>query len=157
MVTTALKPAVEQFQPQKEAARRHTGEGAGPRLKPVCPKCGDRLFIGYHEPECLQCGWVDYTYQAPVKEQRSILGTATRYVLRYVGEFQSLVDTLAHVEVVRERSRAVYQVACPFCTKRMTQTSLSGRRREVREQRYECGLGHRVSLTHAKGGFPGWK
>ena len=156
MVTVVPSPVVEQSQPQAAMPQQTPGIEAGPRSK-SCPRCSVRLFVGYHEPECLQCGWVDYDYQAPLQAQKSILGSATRYILRYVGEFPALSETLAHVKVVRLRNRAVYGVACPFCTKPMTQTSLSGKRREVREQRYECGLGHRVSLTPAARGSLGWK
>ena len=157
MVTAVRKPVVEQSQPQEAIPQQPLGVEAGSR-KTSCPRCSARLFVGYHEPECLQCGWVNYDHQAPVQPQKkSILGSATRYILRYVGEFPALSETLAHVKVVRLRNRAVYGVACPFCTKPMTQTSLSGKRREVREQRYECGLGHRVSLTPAGRGSLGWK
>ena len=156
MVTTARRP-VEYVQTQEAAPQSAPGVASGSRRRDACPRCGDRLFVGYHEPECLQCGWVDYTYQEPVKEQESILGTARHFILRYVGEFPALSETLAYIEVIRQQNRAVYRVACPFCTKPMEQTSQSGKRREGREQRYECGLGHRLSLMHAGGGSPGWK
>jgi hypothetical protein len=157
MVTAVRKPiSVQKSQVQEVETQSPIGvEATAPRS--ACPRCSARVFTGYYEPECLKCGWVDYEFQAPETKQQSILGSATRYILRYVGEFAALSETLAHVKVVRLRNRAVYGVVCPFCTKPMAQTSLSGKRREVREQRYECGLGHRVSLTPAKSGSLGWK
>ena len=157
MVTVVRKPvSVQESQVQEAETQSSVGvEATAPRS--ACPRCSVRLFTGYYEPECLKCGWVDYEFQAPTRPRQSILGSATRYILRYVGEFVALSETLTHVKVVRLRNRAVYGVVCPFCAKPMAQTSISGKRREVREQRYECGLGHRVSLTPTKGGSLGWK
>ena len=130
-----------------------------PESKTACPRCGARLVINYHEPECLQCGFADYTY-TPVTTSngsRSVIGTGTRYILRYVGDFPILADTLAHVRLQRLRNRAVFGVTCPFCGGGMEQSSLSGKRREVREERYKCMEGHRVSLTPDGKGDLGWK
>ena len=82
---------------------------------------------------------------------------AKRYVLTYAGGFPALSEMLAHVEVTEHRDSAVYKVSCPFCMKPMAQASLSGKREEDREQRYECGVGHRLSLMPASGRLPGWK
>ena len=81
----------------------------------------------------------------------------TRYILRYVGEFPSLVETLTYVQLRRLRNRAVYVPTCPFCGGGMEQSSLSGKRREVREERFSCELGHRVSLMPDRNGDLGWK
>ena len=123
----------------------------------ACPRCNAGLVVGYHEPECLQCGYVDYECQPPAPTNQSILGSGTRYILRYVGEFPTLAETLTYVQLKRVRNRAVFGVSCPFCDRPMEETSLSGKRREIREQRYRCGFGHRVCLTPAKGGAMGWK
>ena len=123
----------------------------------TCPRCSARLFVGYYEPECIQCGWVDYSYEQEVTPTDSILSSATKFILRYVGDSQSLSETLTHIKVVRLRNRAVYGVLCPFCNSNMEQTSLSGKLRELREQRYECETGHRVALCHTKKGELGWK
>jgi hypothetical protein len=114
--------------------------------------------ISYHEPECLLCGFVDYTY-TPVKRIgiRSVVSDGARYILRYVGDFPSLADTLANVRLKRLRHRVVYGVQCPFCGGPMDQSSLSGKRREVREERYKCERGHRISLLPKKDGSLGWK
>ena len=115
--------------------------------------------MNYDEPQCLQCGYVDYSYAPPVdaNKPKSILSAGTRYVLRYVGDFTSLNETLTYVQLRRVRNRVVFGVTCPFCNSQMDQSSLSGKRREVREERYKCVEGHRVSLTPAKNGGLGWK
>jgi hypothetical protein len=115
--------------------------------------------MGYDEPQCLSCGFADYrfTQMMPSRNRRNIISMATRYVLRYVGEFSTLAETLAHVKLVRVRNRVVYAVNCPFCDEGMYQSSLSGKRPEVREQRYKCAVGHRVSLVPGKNGMLGWR
>lgn len=115
--------------------------------------------MGYDEPECLSCGWADYSHTDTRVNPNgtSIISTATRYVLRYCGDFPRLTETLAHARVVRVRNRVVYAVNCPFCDNVMEQSSLSGKRPEAREQRYKCIDGHRVSLVPAKRGMLGWR
>jgi len=124
-----------------------------------CPRCDTRLVKGYHELECLTCGFNDYSYPIEVEPaaKRSIVSTATRFVIRYMGEFPTLRETLAYARLIRVRNKVVYAVNCPFCTKAMDQSSLSGKRPEAREQRYKCMDGHRVSLVPAKDGMMGWK
>ena len=112
----------------------------------------------YYEPECPQCGFVDYQYRPVNGTKKSLLSSGTQYVLRYAGEFSTLSDTVAHVKVLRVRNRVEYRVTCPFCELPMTQTSLSGKRREIREERYKCVDGHRVSLAPGfNNGGLGWK
>ena len=125
----------------------------------ICPRCEAQLRMNYDEPECLQCGYVDYHYTSPAPSNghKSIIGAGTRFILRYVGEFPSLVETLTYVQLRRLRNRVVYGVTCPFCGGDMEQSSLSGKRREVREERFSCALGHRVSLTPGRNGDLGWK
>ena len=124
----------------------------------ICVRCESTMIVTYDELECLLCGYVDYTYTPPVKlRPKSILSTGTRYVLRYVGDSKSLSETLTYVKLQRLRNRVVFGVKCPFCEKQMDQSSLSGKRREVREERYKCESGHRVSLLPKKDGSMGWK
>ena len=124
----------------------------------ACPRCDSKMIITYDEKECLLCGHVDYSYIPPVRlKTKSIVSTGTKYVLRYVGEFRSLSETLTYVQLRRLRNRVVFAVTCPFCEKEMDQSSLSGKRREVREERYKCESGHRVSLLPKKDGSMGWK
>lgn len=150
MVTVAARPAQA---PAVEEVRKVLS----PPRPMTCPRCDSSLRITYHEPECILCGYVDYEYKPKINGSKALLSSATRYILRYVGEFPELSETLAHVQVQRERNRVVFRVNCPFCHSSMTQTSLSGKRREAREERYKCSEGHRVSLTPWKGGSLGWK
>ena len=133
------------------------GSSNGHRM--ICPRCEAQLRISYHEPECLQCGYVDYQYTPAYSnpQKKSIISTATNDILRYVGDSRTLSDTLTYVKLQRERNRVVYRVSCPFCGQGMAQSSLSGKRREIREERYKCTYGHRVSLTPGKNGSLGWK
>lgn len=125
----------------------------------ICPRCDSQLRMNYDEPQCLQCGYVDYSYSPPIdpNKPKSILSAGTKYVLRYVGDFPTLTETLTYVQLRRVRNRVVFGVTCPFCNNQMDQSSLSGKRREVREERYKCMEGHRVSLTPARNGGLGWK
>ena len=125
-----------------------------------CHRCGTRLMMGYDEPECLSCGWVDYsqtTATSASSDGASIISTATKYVLRYCGDFTNLAETLVYARVVRIRNRVAYTVNCPFCNQIMEQSSLSGKRPDVREQRYKCSSEHRVSLVPTKQGMLGWR
>ncbi|MCY4653056.1 MAG: hypothetical protein OXC95_07815 [Dehalococcoidia bacterium] len=112
----------------------------------------------YNEPECLQCGFVDYKYVSPTPiSAKNLMSSATRFVFRYIGESPNLKETLVDVQLRRIRNRVVYAVTCPFCQSQMDQSSLSGKRREIREERYKCTQGHRVSLIPRKSGSMGWK
>ena len=129
-----------------------------PRPQQSCPRCEAALTINYYEPECLQCGYADYTYTPPTRiGKKSLMSAGTRYVFRYIGDAPRLTETLAHVHLQRIRNRIVYGVTCPFCDSSMDQSSLSGKRREIREERYRCPEGHRVSLIPRKDGSMGWK
>ena len=124
-----------------------------------CPRCDTHLSIGYDESVCMVCGYVNHDYVPPsvLSRKQSMISSGTRFVLRYVGDFPSLAEILTHVKLKRLRNRIVYGVRCPFCNGDMEQSSLSGKRREVREERYRCTEGHRVSLTPTPSGALGWK
>lgn len=123
----------------------------------ACERCGTRLVMGYDEPECITCGWSDYSKTKVKQRSANVFSSATRYILRYVGDFPKLAHTLVHVRLVRSGNRAVFAVACPFCRKQMDESSLSGRRPDLREQRYKCLDGHRISLVPVKGNLFGWR
>ena len=115
------------------------------------------MAMGYDEPECPVCGNADYSYTDMRKRSKSLMSAATRYVLRYAGDFPALGQTLAHVKLVRVRNRVVFAVRCPFCERIMDQSSLSGKRPDLGEQRYKCEDGHRVSLVPLRNGMLGWR
>ena len=124
-----------------------------------CPKCRGLFLISYQERQCVTCGYVDYSYEPPTngRRRKSLVSDGTRFVLRYMGDSPTLLETTIEVQVVRVRNKVVHKVACPFCSKTMEQASLSGKRREIREERYKCPLGHRVSLLPGRNGHAGWK
>ena len=126
----------------------------------ACPRCEASLVSNYYEPHCLQCGYVDYSYTPPSKiGKKNLMSAGTLYVFRYMGDSPTLSETLAHVQLRRLRNRIVFGVTCPFCHDdvEMEQSSLSGKRKEIREERYRCPYGHRVSLIPRKDGNMGWK
>jgi ribosomal protein L37E len=90
-----------------------------------CRRCDTRLIMGHYEPTCTSCGHADYTNtrdMAPRWQRTSIVSSATRFVIRYVGESVHLGKTLTNVRLVRLRNRAVYAVNCPFCQNAMEET-----------------------------------
>ena len=92
----------------------------------LCPKCSSAIVKTYYEPQCLQCGYVDYS--TPLEKIESpgstVVGSATRYMVRYKGHSDNFKDKLAHVKVVRQKNRIIFDVNCPFCESSMEQTSL---------------------------------
>ena len=161
MVTEAISEQPD-FEPQiiEFAQQNATQEQVRKQTrKYLCPRCNTKLIIGYDEPECATCGYVDYEYEPPVFiNDKSILSSATKYILRYIGDFENLSNTTANVKSIRIKNRVVYAVECPFCSNPMEQSSLSGKRAEIREQRYKCEKGHRVSLLPNKKHMGlGWK
>ena len=147
-------------EPAGEKARKIQLNGIGAKACPEsCKRCGSRIVMGYYEPECVTCGYADYSHTLSLSSgrQKNVVNSATRFVLRYVGDFPVLSQTLAYVKLVRVRNRAAYAVTCPFCSKDMERSSLSGKRPDVREERYRCTDGHGVSLIPRKSGDMGWK
>ena len=159
MVISAAKHFVAQEDNVLIQTPKESSNGTSNGYRKICPRCDAKLRINYTEPECLQCGYVDYAYTPTHHNgaKKSIISTATRDVLRYVGDFPTLANTLTYVKLRRVRNRVVYGVICPFCSRPMAQSSLSGKRREAREERYKCVDGHRVSLTPGENGALGWK
>ena len=163
MVIQAVPSHYQPAPAPKPAAQPRTSVAPAPiratRGRSLCPRCHDPLVKGFEEPECLRCGYVDYTHVEQPRSRRSdnLVSAGARYVVRYVGESKGLLHTLAHVQAVRLRNKAVYEVTCPFCSTTMEQSSLSGKRRDVREERFKCSQGHRVSLTQGANFALGWR
>ena len=123
-----------------------------------CPRCDASLIIVYDDPQCMTCGYVDYHYTPPTPiTKNNLMSQATRRVFRYVGPAENLMETLIHARLQRVRNRVIYDVTCPFCEAQMEQSSLSGKRRDLREERYRCPKEHRVSLIPKRSGGWGWK
>ena len=145
-VTAQTTPALQPSRPATEPSTE-------------CVRCGASIVMGYDEPECITCGWVDYSYTKAKTTSNvpNLISTATKYVLRYCGDFPKLAETLTYAKVVRIRNRVGYAVNCPFCHEIMEQSSLSGKRPDAREQRFRCTEGHRGSLVPTKRGMIGWR
>lgn len=124
-----------------------------------CPRCGGFIFMSYQEPGCLQCGYVNY-FSPPQRRDDgngSILNKGTEFILRYMGDSRFLTETLTTVKVVRIKNRVTYDLDCPFCGDGMEQASMSGHRKNLKEERFKCSDGHRVSLIPSELGVVGWK
>ena len=97
MVSEALSSQPD-FEPQiiEFAQQNATQEQVRKQTrKYLCPRCNTKLIIGYDEPECATCGYVDYEYEPPVIiNDKSILSSATKYILRYIGDFENLSNNL---------------------------------------------------------------
>ena len=78
-------------------------------------------------------------------------------MVRYKGHSENFKDKLTHVKVIRIKNRIVFDVNCPFCDSSMEQTSLSGKRKDLKEERFKCDQGHRVSLIPAKKNGIAWR
>lgn len=136
-----------------------SAERTAARASTDCPRCDTPLARGHYEMECLMCGYADYesTTLTVSHSRRSIVSSGTIYSVRYGGDAKTLREVLTYVEVIGGRGKGAYRVACPFDKTLMVQTSLSGKRREKREERYGCDKGHRISLTPDKSGSLSWK
>ena len=155
MVIAAARPEVSALPAQLPRSHRPQ-EPRSPRPpKPLthCYRCGTRLVMGYDEPECMSCGWVDYSYTDPSVSSNgaSIISAATRYVLRYCGDFANLAETLVYARAVRIRNRVAYAVNCPVLRQVMEQSVPVGQAARRAEQRYKCSDGHRISLVPPSG------
>ena len=48
------------YNPPASGESNITEIAPGPGTALICPRCESRLHINYDEPQCLQCGYVDY-------------------------------------------------------------------------------------------------
>ena len=66
-----------------------------------CPRCSTRMEVRYEEPFCPDCGFVDYSYVAPVAPTRgTFLGSATRFLVRYSGVTEKFRSKIITVRVI---------------------------------------------------------
>ncbi len=126
-----------------------------------CPRCERSLAMGYDEPECLTCGYADYSYTIITRNgmSKNPVSSGTAFVVRYGGDASFLDEVTTVVKAQRKGNRLVLVVQCPFCGNgnKMEESSLSGKRREAREERFKCNESHRLSLTPGKHGAFTWK
>lgn len=129
----------------------------------TCPHCDGALQVNYDELKCL-CGYRD-PYRTVSRHSASTFGFGGReIVLRYGGDCPALRElTLKMIvqrgEISPERTstRLIQIPYCPWCGEPMAQCSLSGKRREILEERFRCELGHRISVTVDRRGKLVWR
>lgn len=137
-----------------------------------CPRCHARLFTCREllESNCFYCGFADYS--APILPPGEIKGgfrsLARVFFIRYKkkevtkwGYQESVFNkgfplrlrmTTKALETGKvgntDSSKIILIPTCPFdgCGDEMAASSLSGKRRDRREERYKCPAGHRISL-----------
>lgn len=148
-------PATPPVEATRAVPRPVEAEPAGAK---ACLRCGSRMYKDYDDLKCVMCGYAYYPATNGYGQRTAnVISSATLFVLRYVGDSDKLSQTLAHARLVRVNSRAAYTLKCPFCRQEMERSSLSGKRPNVREERFKCGVGHRVSLIPGRNGGLGWK
>ncbi|MDA1188403.1 MAG: hypothetical protein O2854_01800 [Chloroflexi bacterium] len=161
MVTIIRQDMVQQSQPQVLPAPRIVPDPEPEVRQTNCPRGHGKLYSQYDEMVCVHCGFRDYFTIKPGdrKNGHNLVSAGTLYVIRYCGDASTLKNTLLKIKAIKIRNRVGFLVKCPFCTEKriMEQASLSGKRREAREERYRCTDGHRVSLLPARSGTWGWK
>ena len=87
MVTAIAKPFAAPVPNVVESIPRESSNGAVAERRTVCPRCESRLRTSYFEPECIQCGYADYSYRPVNGVKKGIINSGTRYVIRYVESF----------------------------------------------------------------------
>ncbi len=97
-----------------------------------------------------------------------------RYIMRYMGEYDSLTDVVVHVRTFFSRERKIYHVRCPFCGSPMKlangdpkspfliigkDPNSSSSAKPKNEEKLICDKRHRisVSLNDNQGGLLGWE
>ena len=127
----------------------------------VCPRCGDRLH-GVEEPECLACGYVDYSRvdDALGSYRVSAFGGGDQQRIRYMGPMpDAWGDTTILLTLSTNPRGAVlgWQLDCPFCGESMLTATLTGKRRTLRQRVYVCPEDHRVHIGPTDAGELGWR
>ena len=112
-----------------------------------CPRCSALLGTDPDDgfPRCVACGYYDYSPALRVQIPAAI----SRFrMIRYHGPDIPMKDIVvkARLRRIGEASDAALIPICPWCGEEMTTASLSGKRREPNEVRYEDTEGHRLSV-----------
>lgn len=111
-----------------------------------CPRCGQKLASNiFGEPECIQCGYTDYSPQPKPAFKTRTLFNSTQISARYCGEYEQSSSTTVTLDIERKThfTNPRYQPAiCPWCGKAMAKTSL-----DKRWSFYRCEYGHLISLV----------
>lgn len=150
-----------------QAIDRHHSNPRAPCvvLKP-CFRCKAEMRLSLNgEPECLQCGNVDYSYEAPkskVKKRRGIAGRGKLTRVRYGGTSSKLVAHVATLEANRAVGSKGYEVtaismACPYCRGEMWVAGDAKKDKKKIGYLFRCVQRHSVGLYRAKDGGLFWE
>ena len=97
-----------------------------------------------------------------------------RYIMRYMGEYDSLTDVIVHVRTFFIKEKKIYHVRCPFCGSSMKlangdpkspfliigkDPNSSSLTKTKKEEKLICAKRHRISVcTNVnQGGLLGWE
>jgi hypothetical protein len=128
-----------------------------------CPRCSGYIDHTYpsEPPGCIQCGYEDYTYEAPkvkLRRDRWLSGSVVK--LRYVGFAPSLEAVMMEVKTKAPEIVGGNEVVTPTCPltcglpMKYSPTSGGAPRRDLR---YRCASRHRVFITVSDDGqWRGW-
>jgi hypothetical protein len=122
-----------------------------------CPRCGSCLYIIYDEPNCFQCGYVDYSYVPPQtpKKKKGTKGRKPLAIPRIESGVKELDTLEAEMEIVGGRQ----YMYCPFC--RRVLRPVSKTKRQYKEfpdfLKYQCITPHTIFFKSTPNGeFDGW-
>ena len=126
----------------------------------VCPRDGTRLRLQAGEyPNCVHCGYEDYTYAPPKRKRRNALARGVAQ-LRYIGFAAGLEGQTITVRLrghPKAAAAAVSVPSCPWCNGDMKAVPKSGYGKNDGERTYKCRKRHRILLyTSADGEWRGW-
>lgn len=123
----------------------------------TCPRCDGRLTPDdQDDPSCLDCGYVDYQQDKPIKKSGGVW-SGTGYRLRYIGDWPALAEMIVTVNLVKREygiwsgsvTRASVIPDCPWCGDAMSPQD-AGKFRSKAESRYACPTGHRITLKRER-------
>jgi hypothetical protein len=126
----------------------------------VCPRDGARLRLQAGEyPNCLHCGYEDYSYDLPKRKRRNALARGVAQ-LRYIGFAAGLEGQTITVRLrghPKAAAAAVSVPSCPWCNGDMKAVPKSGYGKNDGERTYKCRKRHRILLyTSTDGEWRGW-
>ena len=93
------------------------------------------------------CGYARYTADERRESAASAVTAASIRIARYDGEFPQMSGRVIRYRIGRRGNRVGEIADCPFCGAETQEASLSGKRRDVTETRFQCPQEHRFSLV----------
>lgn len=114
-----------------------------------CPRCEQVLRRNdkTQEPECWDCGYVDYSHTPATHGSDSILSRGRLYIARYSGDYPAMKGKLLYLEAGHHQfvNASRLTIWCPWCSRAMSY--LQGKiGRSARGERYQCPENHRLTL-----------